>query len=87
MKLSRKDLAEDAVLDLGVSKAISGILRPGRTRSAVVPGLVPGIHVLVTLKNVDGRDEHGHDGQFAHAAVVRGGNVARMSKSQFVGSR
>ena len=68
---------------------ISGILCPRRTRSAVVPGLVPGIHVL-TLKNVDGRDvgakqsfvaSHGHDGEFVHAAVVGGGGVARMSKA------
>ncbi len=29
-----------------------------------MPGLVPGIHVLLSLggKNVDGRDKPGHDG-------------------------
>jgi hypothetical protein len=26
-----------------------------------MPGLVPGIHVLLVAKNVDGRDEPGHD--------------------------
>src|SRR3954467_10177867 len=31
--------------------------------SAVMPGLVPGIHVLAPgVKNVDGRDKPGHDG-------------------------
>jgi hypothetical protein len=30
----------------------------------VMPGLVPGIHVLLaTGQNVDGRDKPGHDGQ------------------------
>jgi hypothetical protein len=31
--------------------------------AAVMPGLVPGIHVLTTFqrKDVDGRDEPGHD--------------------------
>ncbi|MEY9236593.1 hypothetical protein ABIF65_001329 [Bradyrhizobium japonicum] len=29
-----------------------------------MPGLVPGIHVLVSMsKNVDGRDKPGHDGE------------------------
>jgi hypothetical protein len=28
----------------------------------VMPGLVPGIHVLLRGKNVDGRDKPGHDG-------------------------
>jgi hypothetical protein len=27
----------------------------------VMPGLVPGIHVLVPKKDVDGRDKPGHD--------------------------
>jgi hypothetical protein len=27
-----------------------------------MPGPVPGIHVLVTKKDVDGRDKPGHDG-------------------------
>jgi hypothetical protein len=30
--------------------------------SFVMPGLVPGIHVLLLCQNVDGRDEPGHDG-------------------------
>jgi hypothetical protein len=29
--------------------------------SAVMPGLVPGIHVLAEAKDVDGRDKPGHD--------------------------
>jgi hypothetical protein len=28
----------------------------------VMPGLVPGIHVLARQKDVDGRDKPGHDG-------------------------
>ena len=28
----------------------------------VMPGLVPGIHVLLSAKDVDGRDKPGHDG-------------------------
>jgi hypothetical protein len=33
--------------------------------SFVMPGLVPGIHVLAALekKDVDGRDKPGHDGR------------------------
>ena len=33
--------------------------------NAVMPGLVPGIHVLfpVHAKDVDGRDKPGHDGR------------------------
>jgi len=30
--------------------------------SFVMPGLVPGIHVLEAMKGVDGRDKPGHDG-------------------------
>jgi hypothetical protein len=30
--------------------------------SFVMPGLVPGIHVLDYRQNVDGRDKPGHDG-------------------------
>jgi hypothetical protein len=35
----------------------------GFSRKFVMPGLVPGIHVLLDLsrKDVDGRDEPGHD--------------------------
>jgi hypothetical protein len=37
----------------------------------VMPGLVPGIHVLLNLssKDVDGRDEPGHDGDVADDAT------------------
>jgi hypothetical protein len=31
----------------------------------VMPGLVPGIHVLLEAKDVDGRDKPGHDGEKA----------------------
>ncbi len=34
----------------------------GATHSTVMPGLVPGIHVLATKQGVDGRDKPGHDG-------------------------
>jgi hypothetical protein len=36
-----------------------------------MPGLVPGIHVLLNLsrKDVDGRDEPGHDGDVADDAT------------------
>jgi hypothetical protein len=30
----------------------------------VMPGLVPGIHVLPHKKNLDGRDKPGHDKEF-----------------------
>jgi hypothetical protein len=29
--------------------------------SAVIPGLVPGIHVFAAVEDVDGRNECGHD--------------------------
>ena len=29
----------------------------------VIPGLVPGIHVLSRIEDVDGGDEPGHDGE------------------------
>jgi hypothetical protein len=33
-------------------------------RFFVMPGIVPGIHVVVSAKkNVDGRDKPGHDGE------------------------
>jgi hypothetical protein len=32
-----------------------------------MPGLVLGIHVLVFRKDVDGRDEPGHDSLLVHA--------------------
>jgi hypothetical protein len=38
---------------------------PGRSPDVVMPGLVPGIHVLALLRKrqgVDGRDKPGHDG-------------------------
>jgi hypothetical protein len=36
----------------------------GPAVQSVMPGLVPGIHVLVPkeIKDVDGRDKPGHDG-------------------------
>jgi len=38
----------------------------------VMPGLVPGIHVLAALKkDVDGRDEPGHDEKANHFQMVR----------------
>jgi hypothetical protein len=38
-----------------------------RIAKLVMPGLVPGIHVLTAIasrKDVDGRDEPGHDGNY-----------------------
>ena len=32
-------------------------------KGAVMPGLVPGIHVLVQVQDVDGRDKPGHDAE------------------------
>jgi hypothetical protein len=32
------------------------------TSFTVIPGLVPGIHVLIPRKDVDGRNKCGHDG-------------------------
>jgi hypothetical protein len=42
----------------------------------VMPGLVPGIHVLNELsrkKNVDGRDKPGHDGKRNFTLLARAG--------------
>jgi hypothetical protein len=36
---------------------------PRQSVSPFMPGLVPGIHVLAEKKDVDGRDEPGHDKQ------------------------
>ncbi len=37
----------------------------------VMPGLAPGIHVLVAgWKNVDGRDKPGHDGAGFNASIA-----------------
>ena len=38
-----------------------GALTLSRASKFVMPGLVPGIHVLAPKKDVDGRDEPGHD--------------------------
>jgi hypothetical protein len=40
----------------------------------VMPGLVPGIHVLLSndSKNVDGRDKPGHDGEECWIQLPRG---------------
>jgi hypothetical protein len=37
-----------------------------------MPGLVPGIHVLLyaIMKDVDGRDKPGHDGRMAQDALL-----------------
>jgi hypothetical protein len=41
----------------------------------VMPGRVPGIHVLAALikKDVDGRDKPGHDEKESHFKLVRRG--------------
>ena len=41
-----------------------------------MPGLVPGIHVFTTggEKEVDGRDEPGHDGKHRVAARLKSGS-------------
>jgi hypothetical protein len=38
-----------------------------------MPGLVPGIHVFAstTMKDVDGRDKPGHDGEIFAALLAR----------------
>jgi hypothetical protein len=40
------------------------------TLSTVMPGLVPGIHVLAQKKDVDGRDKPGHDEESALFTIV-----------------
>jgi hypothetical protein len=35
----------------------------GEVVELVMPGLVPGIHVLAEKKGVDGRNKPGHDGK------------------------
>jgi hypothetical protein len=46
-----------------------GFLSGGKPKSRdVMPGLVPGIHVLDKNKDVDGRDEPGHDAYGINAA-------------------
>ena len=60
-----------------------------------MPGLVPGIHVFVSItkKDVDGRDEPGHDDPFERPNFVfksqtatpphlRGANRARMMRDK-----
>jgi hypothetical protein len=37
-----------------------------------MPGLVPGIHVLATSEDVDGRDKPGHDGTSDIPVLVLG---------------
>jgi len=39
-------------------------MNPDRHSLLVVPGLVPGIHVFLFCKDVDGRDKPGHDGEY-----------------------
>jgi hypothetical protein len=38
-----------------------------------MPGLVPGIHVFIrsAIKDVDGRDKPGHDGDHVHSNQIR----------------
>jgi hypothetical protein len=38
----------------------------------VMPGFMPGIHVLCPRKSVDGRDKPGHDDPYAIALPFRG---------------
>jgi hypothetical protein len=47
--------------------------------SFVMPGLVPGIHVLlhVIKKDVDGRDKSGHDGGEGRESLTMTGATAR----------
>ena len=46
----------------------------------VMPGLVPGIHVLAALskKDVDGRDEPGHDGKPGSQTLMVRSAAARL---------
>jgi hypothetical protein len=39
----------------------------------VMPGLVPGIHVLATKEDVDGRDKPGHDAQLFALGLMHAG--------------
>ncbi len=43
-----------------------------RNSLGVMPGLVPGIHVLLPInkEDVDGRDKPGHDGGTFHRLVI-----------------
>jgi hypothetical protein len=54
----------------------------GRTNSpTVMPGLVPGIHVLAAQEDVDGRDKPGHDAEYA-ARVLSRCALPRLPDSQ-----
>ncbi|KGT78276.1 hypothetical protein MA20_19375 [Bradyrhizobium japonicum] len=47
--------------------------RNGAARKVVMPGLVPGIHVLRSAwQGVDGRDKPGHDGMEALVPAICG---------------
>ena len=50
-------------------------MKYGLTEKLVMPGLVPGIHVLFRLsrKDVDGRDKPGHDEKRTCFQAVREG--------------
>jgi hypothetical protein len=51
-------------IKLSVPRPTAGIARTNAGPQVVMPGLVPGIHVLLSsakLKDVDGRDKPGHD--------------------------
>ena len=55
--------------------------RPRQLVQFVMPGLVPGIHVLKTAstKDVDGRDKPGHDGETAGSAASPMSLFAKIS--------
>jgi hypothetical protein len=40
------------------------------TRSFVMAGIVPAIHLLGGKKDVDARDKAGHDGTLGHARIM-----------------
>ena len=66
--LDHQHLAQRQVADVDGVFLELGMQRPGVRRHAhflVMPGLVPGIYVFLTLtakQDVDGRDKPGHDG-------------------------
>src|ERR1700675_955140 len=64
----------------------------GRHNTLVMPGLVPGIHVLCSArKDVDGRDKPGHDGVNSQADVLpslraKRSNPCRGAKKESIAS-
>ena len=50
-----------------------------------MPGLVPGIHVLLGAKqDVDGRDKPGHDGGYLCRMCLVGGLIHQAAEFAFV---